>query len=62
MNLDGNGHAQIVTNISWPRGIAVDYKENRICWGDAGEWSELRLPFDLLHSTCSVIPSNVKVG
>jgi len=41
MNLDGSGHAVIITGLGWPHSIAIDYKENRVCWSDIREWSYL---------------------
>ena len=36
-NLNGSGHAQIVTSgLNTPRDIAIDYNDDRICWTDSG--------------------------
>lgn len=35
--MDGKGrHALISTNLTWPNGLALDQKRNRIYWTDAG--------------------------
>jgi len=39
MKLNGSEHTTIVTGIGWPHGVAIDYKENRVCWSVASEWS-----------------------
>ncbi|KAK2156951.1 hypothetical protein NP493_1913g00009 [Ridgeia piscesae] len=35
MKLNGSEHTTIVTGIGWPHGVAIDYKENRVCWSVA---------------------------